>query len=434
MSIPTGTQTKERPLAWIRQIPGDLFQLDAKPLLGTPPPFDWKLLEAEIKKIFQLDQFTIQPSEWQWRAQDELFKGIGSNLRGVPFTVVPLSGTVWCALPEVEIAQLMGLLLARREESTQESLDNDFLKAFFRFLAVETVNAYDKANADKKLSIKLNREEGLPTEACLCCDLTISIQKNYTAHVRLFLNSEFRRSWAQHYQPAANKMLSEPIADNIDVVVHLEGGELNMKPSEWKQVRPGDFVILDRCLLDPDDDKGRVHLTINHIPYFRAKIKQGSLKILEHPLHYEVTMNDTSNDDEDFEIEEPSAEHHASTEEDFEIEEEEPKSGEHPASPPKEAAKAPTATAPGTTTPPISGEVKSNVPASLDEVPLPIIVEVGRLQMSIKKLLELQPGNMLDLNIHPEAGVDLVVHGKRIAKAELLRIGDSLGVRILEIS
>ena len=62
-----------------------------------------------------------------------------------------------------------------------------------------------------------------------------------------------------------------------------------------------------------------------------------------------------------------------------------------------------------------------------------MIVEVGRIEMSIKTIMELQPGNMLELNVRPENGVDLVVNGKRIGKGELLKLGESLGVRILDI-
>ena len=76
----------------------------------------------------------------------------------------------------------------------------------------------------------------------------------------------------------------------------------------------------------------------------------------------------------------------------------------------------------------------STVPLSVDDIPLTVVIEVGRLQMSVKKLLELQPGNMLDLDIHPDAGVDMVINGKRIARGELLKIGDSLGIRISELS
>jgi flagellar motor switch protein FliN/FliY len=47
--------------------------------------------------------------------------------------------------------------------------------------------------------------------------------------------------------------------------------------------------------------------------------------------------------------------------------------------------------------------------------------------------MNLQPGNLLELNVHPEQGVDLVVNSKKIGHGELLKIGDTLGVRVLEI-
>jgi len=53
--------------------------------------------------------------------------------------------------------------------------------------------------------------------------------------------------------------------------------------------------------------------------------------------------------------------------------------------------------------------------------------------MTVQTLLDLNPGNLLELDVHPESGVDLVVNGSRIGKGELLQIGDTLGVRILEL-
>jgi len=61
------------------------------------------------------------------------------------------------------------------------------------------------------------------------------------------------------------------------------------------------------------------------------------------------------------------------------------------------------------------------------------VIEIGQIQMTMEKLLLLEPGNVLDLNINPENGVDLVVNGKRIGKAELVRLGESIGIRILEL-
>ena len=66
-------------------------------------------------------------------------------------------------------------------------------------------------------------------------------------------------------------------------------------------------------------------------------------------------------------------------------------------------------------------------------IPISLKVEVGQVRMTLAKLMELQAGATLDLNVDPEEGVDLVVNGKCIGRGELLRLGETLGVRILEI-
>ena len=47
--------------------------------------------------------------------------------------------------------------------------------------------------------------------------------------------------------------------------------------------------------------------------------------------------------------------------------------------------------------------------------------------------MNMQPGNLLDLAIHPQRGVNLIVNGQKIAKGELVNLGETLGVRILEM-
>ncbi|NDE82905.1 MAG: YscQ/HrcQ family type III secretion apparatus protein, partial [Chlamydiia bacterium] len=49
------------------------------------------------------------------------------------------------------------------------------------------------------------------------------------------------------------------------------------------------------------------------------------------------------------------------------------------------------------------------------------------------QLLELRPGNVLDLQVKPEQGVYVTVGGKRIARGELIKLGDVLGLKILKI-
>lgn len=53
--------------------------------------------------------------------------------------------------------------------------------------------------------------------------------------------------------------------------------------------------------------------------------------------------------------------------------------------------------------------------------------------MSVERLLEMQPGNLIELGNSIEGGVSLVVNGRRVGRGELLQVGDHLGVRLLEL-
>jgi flagellar motor switch protein FliN/FliY len=472
----------ETSTTWIKEIPGDLFKLDETPLLGYPPIFPWIDFTKLIENSLQIEGLSLAPAEWRWRSKEELLDGLGDNLKSTSLTVVPLAGSVFWVMPLQEISKLMGHLLTGQNVQTFKNIDVEFQEAFYRFLILEAVNSFEKVYSDKQLSVTLSQKEDLPSSHYLCQDVTISL-KDLTAHGRLFLSPEFRTSWMQRYlQEQDNNAYSSPLADKLSVIVQLEAGKVSLTPSEWKSIHVGDLVLLDTCTLEPDEDKGRIQLVINGISFFRGKIKDGNIKILEHPLYHEADTAMTnppenpSNDEEIFddseldaeinsEIENDTADHSMQeADSDYEIESEiesefnsnidsdlesgseflesdldhdfdvEKKTSNEKAS--KISGEKPSAQPPPTkaalTSPPASLSTKSSTMA-LEEIPLNIVVEVGRLQMSIKKLLELQPGNMLDLNIHPEAGVDLVLNGKRIAKGELLRIGDTLGVRIIDL-
>lgn len=78
-------------------------------------------------------------------------------------------------------------------------------------------------------------------------------------------------------------------------------------------------------------------------------------------------------------------------------------------------------------------EMEEKGPVSPRRIPVSIAVEVGNIQMTMDKLLQLEPGNLLDIPANPENGVDLTINGKLVARGELIRIGENLGVRIIEL-
>lgn len=75
----------------------------------------------------------------------------------------------------------------------------------------------------------------------------------------------------------------------------------------------------------------------------------------------------------------------------------------------------------------------ANIGLILD-VPLEITVELGRTKKSIKDILELTNGSIVELDKLAGEPVDIQVNGKFLAKGEVVVIDENFGVRITEIA
>ena len=69
----------------------------------------------------------------------------------------------------------------------------------------------------------------------------------------------------------------------------------------------------------------------------------------------------------------------------------------------------------------------------LMDVPLPVSVELGRTTMTIRNILELGAGSVVE--VHRVAGepVDILINGKLVARGEVVVIDENFGVRILDM-
>lgn len=86
--------------------------------------------------------------------------------------------------------------------------------------------------------------------------------------------------------------------------------------------------------------------------------------------------------------------------------------------------------------PDLSGGPASQVSNSLDcllDVTVTITAELGRTMMPIGEVLKLGVGSVLALDRSVAEPVDLVVQGVRLARGEVVVVGDHFGIRIKEI-
>jgi flagellar motor switch protein FliN/FliY len=72
-------------------------------------------------------------------------------------------------------------------------------------------------------------------------------------------------------------------------------------------------------------------------------------------------------------------------------------------------------------------------PLVLAEVEMGVTAELGRTHMSVRELLSLTPGAVIDLDRAAGAPVDVLVNGTLIARGEVVVIDEEFGIRISEL-
>lgn len=75
-------------------------------------------------------------------------------------------------------------------------------------------------------------------------------------------------------------------------------------------------------------------------------------------------------------------------------------------------------------------------PSNLDmllDIPLQVTVELGRTKRSVKEILELSPGSIVELDKLAGEPVDILVNNRLIAKGEVVVIDENFGVRVTDI-
>ena len=74
--------------------------------------------------------------------------------------------------------------------------------------------------------------------------------------------------------------------------------------------------------------------------------------------------------------------------------------------------------------------------ANLDvvlDIPVTLSMEVGRRRMTIRDLLKLSQGSVLELDRDAGAPMDVLVNGTLIAQGEVVVVNDRFGIRLTDV-
>jgi flagellar motor switch protein FliN/FliY len=355
---------------YLRKISETLLKHDAIPLFGNTPSFDFKRFSSLLASRFGVQHLSVNAKEQGWKKENEIKAGLGRNLMTIPLGLTPLEGTIFWIMPEADIAKLTAWMLHGKTKT--RALSSELLQeGFYRYLLLETLDALQNEETFQGLTLHLS-EDGSPFEtASFCIDVEISFEKQ-SCWGRLVLPPVFRKSWVRHFASRAPH-LSET-AKKTEVFAHVKTGSVTLTLKEWKGLSEGDFVLLDEGGYDARKSMGAALLTFGDTPLFNVKIKHNKIEILDYAFYYEEPMTEKS----------------------------------RPAGSKEEMA-------------------------SMKEMPLSVSVELARLRITLDQLMQLKPGNMLELPIQSDQDVALTVNGQKVGRAELVYLGEALGIRILEI-
>jgi len=81
---------------------------------------------------------------------------------------------------------------------------------------------------------------------------------------------------------------------------------------------------------------------------------------------------------------------------------------------------------------PVAGAAALNFDLILD-VPLELTLEVGRTRISVRSLLALSQGSVVELDKLAGEPLDVLVNGTLVAHGEVVVVNDKFGIRLLDV-
>ncbi|NDD58664.1 MAG: YscQ/HrcQ family type III secretion apparatus protein [Chlamydiae bacterium] len=395
---------------WIKQIVETHSQPRQIPMWGSFPTFDYDIFAKNLSSSLGMQNIHIQPSTPEWVSYDQFLTWAGPSSSYQIIKISPWSGQILWIMPQEDRRKLVSKMLSHSELNGADN--TKFQEGFYQYLTLQALEEFEALGAYPELHPRLSKEEIFQEDFCTI-PMSITVD-NSTFYGTLAISDSFQTSLKEHYSNKLPPLSSHWLSNHLDLPLSLQCGSTTLSLREWNQVGIGDCIVLSRCTYDPELHKGSVTICLDHSPIFRAKIKKNNLKILDYAYYHEEEKSMDSN--ETLPPEEGYLKDEFSDEHSFFDADEDKEENEHLWSE--------------------EGSTKASAEAiiSTQDIPLTLVVEVDKIKMNLDKLLQLAPGNVLELSVKPEQGVSITVGGKKVAHAELIKLGDILGVKILKMS
>lgn len=354
-----------------------LLDREAFPAWPHRISFAWDQFSKGMSSLFGKN-IQVVYGKADWKSSDQVLLGLGELPLIVTLEIMPIAKNIYIAASQESINKISGWLVGE-SETGEYLVTKEIQEGFFRFLLIKSLFLIEEIPSASGLTFHI-KEEDLPfLENVYLVDVEVK-NGNHSAWVRCIFPKSFQESFKKHFA-AMNPFRDQARVSNIELLCHIEAGETSVSWDEIRSLREGDFLFLQ--------SGDSYQLVMAEKPLFHIKIEEGGIKIIDYADYYGVDMS-----------------------ENFDVISEEEQAGE------KTNRK----------------RKKEDEMTSLQKVPLLVRVEIGRIAITMEKLLNLSPGDFLELGISTSDPVYLNVNGQRIGTGELLQLEDRVGVRIIEIN
>jgi type III secretion system YscQ/HrcQ family protein len=198
----------------------------------------------------------------------------------------------------------------------------------------------------------------------------VKVEMKLQGSYPLVIDLYFPEAFVEAYLDKYKDKLSSHKQTHIELNVAVVTGLVNVTNSQLARLNPSSVIILDENYYDVSSEKGMAKLCAKGKNFAQARINHNHLKFLEfNSFEHETTMDNTS---------------------------------ESPLLP-------------------------------LDEVQMQLQVEFASFKMSLKDLESLSVGQTIDLHKDHPTSVYLTLNGQKVARGELVKVGEAMAVMIEEM-
>lgn len=214
---------------------------------------------------------------------------------------------------------------------------------------------------------------------------------------------------AQKARRAANLSAHLARLAGVKSFLRAEIGQVKVSSGDLAGLREGDVVLVDQLGVRPDrGEGGTARLKVG-----RGRVGWAEAEVVLEQGRYQAKLTA-------FQLGEPNRE--------------EPEVASNPAPPPPEGGSQINASL-DSRSEELEEKTQNRTGGELlNDIPLQLTIELGRVSVTADEVLALQVGQVLDLNRVPGEPVELSVNGKVVARGEVVEVEGHLGVRVLSLA